>query len=999
MSQIAGRVATSGVGALHAEAWLEAGRRRMSVLLLGASCACALACACAFALALAPTFSSGGAGTHAAGAQGLTHGHATELAPADLAPVASASIGASDRRFWPIRRDGTLVARAGGVETRFSASGVRLRTPAGALTLSLADVGRGQRLDPVGAVAPAHAGDRVVYRYPSLDATYRSGPFGLEQGFTVSARPRGGAGELVLALAIRGSLRAHQAGSQVLFNDGSGTTVLHYGQLRVLDATGRRLPAQIQLRGGSLQLRIDDRHARYPLRIDPFIQQGGKLTGGQESFGESVALSQDGDTALIGGSEAHGYEGAAWIFTRSGETWSEQAELRPSGAVGEEVSFGESVALSGDGGTAMIAAPGNGEATYNGDERFITGGAVFVFTRSGSTWTQSQEIAYPGSEPEGEHFGTGVTMSADGDTALIADEGADEGVGAVWVFTRSGEAWTAQGEALTGSGEVGKGYFGDSLALSGDGDTALIGAPFGGENGAAWVFERSGETWSQQGEKLTGADGGYSEFGTGVALSGDGNTALIADPFGGAGAAYVFARSGETWTQEEKLTAPDHGELGASVALSGDGDAALIGSSNHQQAWPFTRSGEAWTALAAIKGTGSLGDLFGYGVALSGDGETALVGGPAEESELPTEGAAWAFRMASPPTVETGTASLVSHNSATLNGSVDPNGVQVSECKFEYGPTIPYAHSAPCSPSPGSGDSAVAVSAAVSGLSEGALYHFRVVAKSAAGTGNGANGSFRTFGQARIGVCVAQKKGEYTEGSCQTRSKKAKKGKFEWKPGAPPSCVAQKKGNYTEAACRTKSSKPKKGSYEKAPGPAYTATSATVTLETPALAGGTLVCSASTAAGEFTTVTAGRERITLTGCEASGKRCSSEGVDGTSSGQPGVVTTNLLATTLLEPAPGEVWTELASAEHEPYVLELACEGALLRIAGSLAGVQAGDVNRSSRTSTTTFASAAGEQALYSELSEDGGSSWAGPDATTLTITTSNDAASVSEIKT
>jgi len=998
MSRIAGRVlAASGVGALRADAWLDARGRRTWALLFGGLCACALACCCA--LAFAPAFPAGGAGSHAAGARALTHGRVTVLEAAGLAPVASTSIGASDRKFWPVRRDGALVARAGGIDTRFSASGIHMRTAGGALTLSLAGVGRGRRLEPVGAVAPAHAGNRVVYRSPSLEATYRSGPFGLEQGFAVSTRPRGGSGQLVLALAIGGSLRARQAGSQVLFRDSSGATMLRYGQLRVLDATGRRLPAQIRLDGGSLQLRIDDSHARYPLRVDPFIQQGGKLTGGQESFGESVALSQDGDTALVGGSEAHRFEGAAWVFTRSGETWSEQAELRPSGAVGEEVSFGASVALSGDGDTAMIAAPGNGEATYHGAERTVTGGAVFVFTRSGSTWSQSQEIAYPGGEPEGEHFGTGVAMSADGETALIADAGADEGVGAVWVFTRSAEAWTAQGEALTGAGEVGKGYFGNSLALSGDGDTALIGAPFGGENGAAWVFARSGESWSQQGEKLTGTDGGFSEFGTGVALSGDGNTAVVADPFGGDGAAYVFARSGETWTREEKLTAPNHGELGASVALSGDGDTALVGSANRQEAWPFTRSGEAWTAMEAIKGTGSVGDLFGYRVALSGDGETALVGGPSEESEFATEGAAWAFRMASPPTVETGSASLVTHDSATLNGSVDPNGVNVSECKFEYGPTIPYAHSAPCSPSPGSGEGPVAVSAAVTGLSEGALYRFRVVAKSVAGTDAGANVSFRTFGQAQIGVCVAQKKGEYTEGSCQTKSKKAKKGKYEWKPGAPPSCVAQKKGNYTEAACRTKSSKPKKGKYEKAPGPGYTATSATVTLETSALPGGTLVCSAGTASGEFTTATAGTERITLTGCEASGRRCSSEGVDGTPSGQPGVVTTNLLATTLLEPVPGEVWVELASAEHEPYVLELACEGALLRVAGSLAGVQAGDVNKSSRTSTTTFAGAAGEQALYSELSEDGGSSWAGPDATTLTITTSNDAASVSEIKT
>ena len=118
-------------------------------------------------------------------------------------------------------------------------------------------------------------------------------------------RPQAGTGPLVLALGLRGSLSPEQAGSQILFRTHSGATALRYGQLSALDATGRRLPAHMQLVNGTLQLQIDDSGARYPLRIDPFIQQGAKLTGGGESgrgcFGDSVALSADGNTALIGG--------------------------------------------------------------------------------------------------------------------------------------------------------------------------------------------------------------------------------------------------------------------------------------------------------------------------------------------------------------------------------------------------------------------------------------------------------------------------------------------------------------------------------------------------------------------------------------------------------------------------------------------------------------------------------------------------------------------------
>ena len=129
-------------------------------------------------------------------------------------------------------------------------------------------------------------------------------------------RPQGGAGSLVLALRIGGSLIPKQVGSEVLFRTHAGATALHYGQLSVLDATGRLLPAVMQIRNGTLQLRIDDSNARYPLRIDPFIQQGEKLVGnctsscsgpngtgeiGHGEFGSGVALSGDGNTALIGG--------------------------------------------------------------------------------------------------------------------------------------------------------------------------------------------------------------------------------------------------------------------------------------------------------------------------------------------------------------------------------------------------------------------------------------------------------------------------------------------------------------------------------------------------------------------------------------------------------------------------------------------------------------------------------------------------------------------------
>lgn len=123
----------------------------------------------------------------------------------------------------------------------------------------------------------------------------------------------------------------------------------------------------------------------------------------------------------------------------------------------------------------------------------------------------------------------------------------DHSKGAAWVFTRSGSTWAQQGPKLTGGGETGEGRFGVAVALSADGNTALVGGlADDSTRGAAWLFTRSGSTWTQQGSKLTPTDwAGEGEFGTNVALSADGATALIGAwrDNGGTGAAWAFVNS------------------------------------------------------------------------------------------------------------------------------------------------------------------------------------------------------------------------------------------------------------------------------------------------------------------------------------------------------------------------------------------------------------------------------------------------------------------------
>jgi len=246
--------------------------------------------------------------------------------------------------------------------------------------------------------------------------------------------------------------------------------------------------------------------------------------------------------------------------------------------------------------------------------------------------------------------------------------------------------------------------------------------------------------------------------------------------------------------------------------------------------------------------------------------------------------------------------------------------------------------------------------------------------------------------RAEYGQCVAQKKGEYTNSTCTTKSAKPKKGTFEWKPGPAPSCVAQKKGEYMEAGCKTKSVKPKKGKYEKAPGAGFTLEANTTTVGE---VGGypRVVCTHLSAPGEVTGAKTGTVQLTFTGCEAGGHHC-------TSSGQaPGTIQTPLLDTNLVEPNAGEVLTQFISkAGPTGYSYEFTCETlAAVRVAGADAGVTTGDINLMGKTNAVEVANGKGEQGLLTELN--GGGGWIGPLATTAEATVTTTFASEMEIRT
>jgi hypothetical protein len=385
-----------------------------------------------------------------------------------------------------------------------------------------------------------------------------------------------------------------------------------------------------------------------------FAQQGNKLVGSDVSQtyaeqGASVSLSADGNTAIFGGPVDDGFKGAAWVFSRSGDTWSQQGpKLVGTGGVYLYNQLGSSVSISSDGNTTIVGAP---LETY-------PVGAAWIFTRTSNVWNQQGGLVGTGWTGGGPSQGQSVAISSDGNTALIGGpaDGLPSYTGATWVFTRSGSFWTQQGPKLVGAGWTNPAGQGSGVGLSSGGNTAIVGG-----GGAAWVFTRNGGVWSQQGPKLVGTDQVFAapywtSQGGSIAISSDGNTVIAGGPIdsNNTGAAWVFTRVDTIWSQQGgKLVgtgAIGPARQGISVALSGDGNTALVGGpfDNNETgaAWVFTRTNGVWTQKEGkIVGSGAVRSRQGMSVALSSDGSTAIIGGPQDDTNI---GAAWIFTHNAP---------------------------------------------------------------------------------------------------------------------------------------------------------------------------------------------------------------------------------------------------------------------------------------------------------------------------------------------------------------
>src|SRR6056300_1214302 len=297
-------------------------------------------------------------------------------------------------------------------------------------------------------------------------------------------------------------------------------------------------------------------------------------------FGRTVAISGDGNTVIAGAYYEDGPpsapvsgQGAAYIFNRTGGSWDTGTRIRATDPETQDF-FGENVAISGDGNTAIVGA-----RTEDGPPSSPVGnsGSVYIFTRTNGSWDTGTKIRAPNPGPS-DWFGFIVSISSDGNTFITGAFNEDgppsapiSNQGAAYIFTRTNGSWDT-GTKIEASDRQQDDYFGVNVAISGDGNTAIVGANYEDgppsepvdRQGAAYIFTRTNGSWDT-GTKIEASDAQlYDHFGSGVAISSDGSTAIVgayneggppSAPAGGQGAAYIFEIDTSSLNVSKPITA------------------------------------------------------------------------------------------------------------------------------------------------------------------------------------------------------------------------------------------------------------------------------------------------------------------------------------------------------------------------------------------------------------------------------------------------------------
>ncbi len=551
-------------------------------------------------------------------------------------------------------------------------------------TQTLAGSAQGARTDPA---QPNRVTRDTALAGIALREWYVAGPLGIEHGFDVDA-PRC-RGSVSLSLSLTGAT-ASASPEGALLTDASGARY-HYRDLHVVDATGRTLDSEMVVTNNTIELRADTAGAVWPIVVDPLLYAQTeviepRVTGDGEAgdwFGSEVVIHNNraaisaprDDVAGVNG------QGSVYVYVFSGGAWTLEAKLtRNSGQTNQHMGYSLDMTSDTlvvglqDGKTAYVykrtgtswafeatlvsplasgtswfgttvAVSGNFIAV--GDGAAPGGGQVFVYARTGGTWPHEATLT-ASDGVFGDQFGWSVAMDGGviGVGARSVDVGTNTNQGAAYAFARVNGAWVEQGKLVASDGAASD-LLGMSIAVSG---TTIVSGAHGDNSGrgAAYVFTRSGSTWSQQ-AKLTASDAAVDDF-FGLSVSIDSDTVAVtsAGTATGAtvnGAGYIYTRSGTQWSQQQKVFATQPGDgdgmsgaFGLSLAVGAE--RLLVGgtlggntfpNTAKGTAWSFTRAGSTWTQGTQVdSGDGADKHYLGTSVAISED--YALVGAPGDRT-------------------------------------------------------------------------------------------------------------------------------------------------------------------------------------------------------------------------------------------------------------------------------------------------------------------------------------------------------------------------------
>lgn len=523
------------------------------------------------------------------------------------------------------------------------------------LKLRLSRIGNARKLHGLATVKPVITGNRASYQRKNVEEWYVNGPLGLEQGFNVTESM---GKELVLEIETSWLAESKDENIQLV----NGDNRWYFGALYAVDSAGQTLPSTMNVVNGRVRLKVETQNAQFPVMIDPILTRKATLIANDQTkflgFGRSVAISGDGNTAIVG-SDGN----AAYIFKRTTTGWTQVQKLVKPSALrcnsNNPAWFGWSVALSKDGSTAMVGASGIFTLYIGGFipvPVFHSCSDLPVYRKQGAQWVL-EKILTTSSVTVEDMFGSSISLSQDGSRAVVGAQltkctSRADICGAAYFFERGASGWTSPKRFVNATTyDVSKGYFGATTAISADGLWALVGAP-GGDT--AWAFQRQAAPagWKQIQAIKFPVTRLTKDFGTAMALSAIGDSAVISaesttniadckGDYNDCGAVYSFIRQGTTWTLQSTFTASDshsYNYFGESLAMSANGKRVVVGTGeadcvngNCGATYLFDRVGTTWVQQGRVTGPSAglggtdLGGDFGGAVSIGQGGLNMLV--------------------------------------------------------------------------------------------------------------------------------------------------------------------------------------------------------------------------------------------------------------------------------------------------------------------------------------------------------------------------------------